>query len=41
MCEFAPARLAREAQGSFGNTTLPKPVCEAQWILATFCRNKK
>ena|SRR6185312_3851689 len=29
MCEFAPARLAREAQGSFGNTMLPKPSCRA------------
>jgi hypothetical protein len=25
MREFAPARLAREAQGSFGNRMLPKP----------------
>ena len=32
MAEFAPARLAREAQGSFGNTRLPKPSCQAQWF---------
>ena len=30
--EFAPARWAREAQGSFGNTTLPKPACPTQWL---------
>ena len=30
--EFAPARSARAAQGSFGNTMLPKPSCPAQWF---------
>ena len=37
--EFAPARLAREAQGSFGNTMLPKPSCRANGF-GGFCRNK-
>jgi hypothetical protein len=27
MAGFAPARLAREAQGIFGNRMLPKPSC--------------
>ena len=39
MCEFAPARLAREAQGSFGNRKLPKPSCRAHGF-GHFCRNK-
>jgi hypothetical protein len=32
MAEFAPARSAREAQGSFGNMMLPKSSRPAQWF---------
>ena len=41
MCEFAPARLAREAQESFSDTMSLKPSCPAQWSFAPFCRNRK
>lgn len=39
MAEFATARLAREVQGSFGNTRLPKPSC-GRLALVTFAVTK-
>src|SRR5690348_15654952 len=40
MCEFAPARVRREAQGSRANRTLARPSCPAPMVLATFAETK-
>src|SRR5690242_16721271 len=40
MCEFAPARLAREAQWSLANRMLARPSCPALMVLATFAETK-
>src|SRR5690348_14891779 len=40
MCEFAPARLAREAQRSRANRMLARPSCPGAMVLATFAETK-
>src|SRR5690348_17778392 len=40
MCEFAPARARREAQGSRANRTLARPSCPAPMALVTFPERK-
>src|SRR5690348_13771171 len=39
-CEFAPARLARNAMGGRANRTLARPSCPAPMVLATFAETK-
>src|SRR6185437_2195455 len=40
MCEFAPARARREAQGSRANRMLARPSCPAPMALVTFPERK-